>query len=525
MSDDLAIQLQRLYRDYYAGRLEFHDYRYRRGLLVDSLAPGILPEPADVTLPRENRSAQTTSGEGRSTAPARAASGWRFRWYYVLAACVIIVAAVAYFVTGKLEESEPAAVASRSVPARQAAPAEAAVDEVAEESLAPTAGQRLVQEFLDRQDWRAMSVEEFQESWTRLPESERILAKGAVWFQPLSESLAYELEEIREFSRQPDDDPQLDRLYKLALHLGLVELVPPGWMPSVPPTAVASADSPDSATSAPVQPRVTAKPEPSESSPPEPAGSDEKDVATATPAPIATAGDPADPQAGNANTCTAGLLQTRRRNCYDVLGNGDNGPVMRVLPAGEVGVPGGSIAVQQPFAISLFEVTAGEFRRFCTAVGTACPDTPWSEEDMPVVNVSFAQAVAYGEWLSEQTGRDYRLPTAEEWEYAARGGASTDFPFGDELLPAQARFSSITDYDAPLPSSDRTTQRNGFGLWHVVGNVREWVDAGASGAREVRGGSYAAAAEQLRLSARESLPVTAGDALTGIRIVRELASD
>lgn len=143
---------------------------------------------------------------------------------------------------------------------------------------------------------------------------------------------------------------------------------------------------------------------------------------------------------------------------------------------------------------------------------------------MPVVNVNWNDAVAYCEWLSEHTGYRYRLPTNVEWEYAARAGSDSDYPFGAEITPAMSRYSGLADYDRPLAMTDTTTRRNKFGLWHVVGNVREWVmpDAAEGESRPVRGGSYADSENGLRLSIRENLPASDRDPETGFRVLREL---
>jgi formylglycine-generating enzyme required for sulfatase activity len=205
---------------------------------------------------------------------------------------------------------------------------------------------------------------------------------------------------------------------------------------------------------------------------------------------------------------------------------------MRILPAGDFVMgsqenpekePIRSVSIATPFAMSVFEITGSDYKLYCEDRGLQCPAQPWSDDGMPVVNVSWHDAVGYADWLSGQTGQTYRLPSEEEWEYATRAGATTEYPFGEKLLPAQARYSSITTYDAPLPVSDRTTQRNDFGLWHVIGNVREWVAADWSpGSKVVRGGSYASGADALRCSAREGLSATDADDRTGFRLLREL---
>jgi formylglycine-generating enzyme required for sulfatase activity len=451
----------------------------------------------------------------------------------VLGACTLVVVAVVFTVTRQLDDTETIPSASEPETEIEVPPLQAieAKPEEAVVVLAPGVGQELIEDFVARQDWRAMNLLEFQDSWTRLPEADRIVAKGAIWFEPMSDSLAYQIDEAREFAADPENDEQLDRLYEFSLHLGLVELVPSGWMPDPENinrgaeslAAADSADEPvdDTALAALNAAGTQAGAQPASSS----------EAATGT-----TAGAVAE----NKNACKAAQLETRRRNCFDLFPNGENGPVMRVLPGGEFVMgsdknaeeqPVRSVVVAKPFAISVFEVKAADFRLYCKAAGSRCPAEPWPDDDMPVVDVSWHEAVAYSEWLTAQTGQSYRLPTEEEWEYAVRAGTTTEYPFGDKLLPAQARFSSISNYESPLPSSDRTTQKNEFGLWHVIGNVREWVGTdwsslanaeGGADLKVVRGGSYASSDDELRSSARQGMAANDKDSRTGFRLLREL---
>ena len=57
----------------------------------------------------------------------------------------------------------------------------------------------------------------------------------------------------------------------------------------------------------------------------------------------------------------------------------------------------------------------------------------WGRGRQPVINVSWEDARDYAIWLSEQTGKDYRLPSEAEWEYVARAGTRTKYWWGDEV--------------------------------------------------------------------------------------------
>lgn len=77
----------------------------------------------------------------------------------------------------------------------------------------------------------------------------------------------------------------------------------------------------------------------------------------------------------------------------------------------------------KPFAIAKYETTFDEYDRFAQATGRELPkDEGWGRGQRPVINVNWDDATAFAQWLSEQTGKRYRLPTEAEWEYAARSG-------------------------------------------------------------------------------------------------------
>ena len=248
------------------------------------------------------------------------------------------------------------------------------------------------------------------------------------------------------------------------------------------------------------------------------------------------------------STCTLDLIRSRRPLCHDTLPTGVEGPPLALIPAGSFDMgstaapeeqPVHRVTIQQPFAISIYEVSQGEFKQYCEHAKRPCAPQPWSGDDFPVVNVSWDDARAYTDWLSEVTHHHYSLPTEAQWEYAARAGRTGLFPSGDALSATDAQFSGLTKQTVAARRS-QSFNANAFRLLHTVGNVREWVEdswvqnfVGAPGdgsaaestqsaSRVVRGGSYADGATRLRLSMREGLPLGTRDVTTGFRIAREL---
>lgn len=246
--------------------------------------------------------------------------------------------------------------------------------------------------------------------------------------------------------------------------------------------------------------------------------------------------------------CRAALAKQRRPYCRDPLGTNINGPTLAVLPAGSAEIGGRkpaekpkyTVDIKRPFALGVFEVSNAEFTTFCKATKQTCPAQPWSDPNFPVVNVSWSLAKKYTQWLSEKSNATYRLPSESEWEYAARAGTSSPYPFGDEVLPTHARFSFRGIESTPVAANDRTVNRNKFRLYHMIGNVREWVldawhdnhsgaaidgsarSGGTSSARVARGGSYSDSADQVRSASRVRIDGDRGDAQTGFRVLREV---
>lgn len=127
------------------------------------------------------------------------------------------------------------------------------------------------------------------------------------------------------------------------------------------------------------------------------------------------------------------------------------------------------------FEIGVVPVTRGEYAVYLEEGGA--PPAGWEGDDlrntrMPVSGVSWRDAVEYTDWLSKRSGGRYRLPTAAEWEVAARGGLEGMlFPWGDEEPAGRCCFG-LTEEDGPQEVASYSP--NGYGLYDSAGCVWEW---------------------------------------------------
>ena len=173
--------------------------------------------------------------------------------------------------------------------------------------------------------------------------------------------------------------------------------------------------------------------------------------------------------------------------------------------------PQHAVVIARPFTMGKFEVTREEFSQFVAEtgeIGGGCFDwnsREWVADDQrdwrnpgfvqtdrdPVVCVNWEDAKAYVRWLSAKTGRDWRLPTEAEWEYAARAGTTTRRPWG-ESADAGCAYANFSDqtlkralgtepaancadgfvHTAPVGS----LLPNAWGLHDMLGNAWEWTE-------------------------------------------------
>ena len=248
----------------------------------------------------------------------------------------------------------------------------------------------------------------------------------------------------------------------------------------------------------------------------------------------------------------------------DALASGGSGPEMVVIPAGRFRMgcvtrsgcfrderPVHRVFFDDPVAVSRYAITFEDYDRFAGANRPG--DEGWGRGRRPVINVSWHQAVQYAQWLSGETGENYRLLSEAEWEYAARAGSERKYHFGNDstqLCRYANHADADTDYDwRNSYCSDGVGEKtatvgsyapNAFGLHDMHGNVWEWVQdcwndhyrraprdgapwlEGDCSMRVLRGGSFGYEPESLRAAFRTPLSTQQRSNDIGFRVARTL---
>ena len=270
---------------------------------------------------------------------------------------------------------------------------------------------------------------------------------------------------------------------------------------------------------------------------------------------------------------TEGVLRDR------FLGGDARGPELVLLPTGrfqmgspeherKIAMDAGSqpgwlarelpqhwVGIEKPIAMGRYPVTVGEWRVFVASTGwRPSGETDWDAPGFtqtdrhPVVGVNWFDAIRYVRWLSEATGKSYRLPSEAEWEYACRAGTKTAFSFGDRITTDQANYDGNFTYNGgPRGEYRRGTTpvgkfaANPWGLFDMHGNVWEWVqdvvhdnydgapldgsaweEGGDQARRILRGGSWLYNPRYLRSALRNGFSAALSNDIVGFRIVRDL---
>jgi formylglycine-generating enzyme required for sulfatase activity len=138
------------------------------------------------------------------------------------------------------------------------------------------------------------------------------------------------------------------------------------------------------------------------------------------------------------------------------------------------------VTIRKPFAVGRFAVTFDEWDQ-CVADGGCGGYTPsdrgWGRGRRPVISVSWDDAQKYLSWISDKTGKPYRLLSEAEREHVTRAGTTTPFWWGNTITPRQANY----DTDRADATSKKTVPVDSFapnpwGLYNVHGNVSEWTE-------------------------------------------------
>jgi formylglycine-generating enzyme required for sulfatase activity len=213
------------------------------------------------------------------------------------------------------------------------------------------------------------------------------------------------------------------------------------------------------------------------------------------------------------------------------------------------------VGIEKPVAMGRYPVTVGEWRAFVRATGwTQGGEVNWEAPGFPqtdahpVVGINWYDAQDYLRWLSQATGRRYRLPSEAEWEYACRAGTKTAFSFGDTISTELANYDGNFTYNGGARGAYRrgTTPAgmfpaNPWGLYDMHGNVWEWVqdvvhenyegapldgsaweEGGDQARRILRGGSWLYNPRYLRSALRNGFSSALSNDIVGFRVVREL---
>jgi formylglycine-generating enzyme required for sulfatase activity len=196
---------------------------------------------------------------------------------------------------------------------------------------------------------------------------------------------------------------------------------------------------------------------------------------------------------GLANAEALSTTQERALKPKDSFKECTDCPEMIVVPSGSfvMGTPSSepghkpseeqqhNVAIGKAFAVSKLELTFAEWDA-CASHGDCDPhisDGGFGRGTQPVINVTWDDAQRYVAWLSALTGRPYRLLSEAEYEYAARAGATTAYPWGDQAGSNNTVCVGCgSKWDGKQPAPAGSFVANSFGLYDTIGNVWEWVE-------------------------------------------------
>ena len=205
------------------------------------------------------------------------------------------------------------------------------------------------------------------------------------------------------------------------------------------------------------------------------------------------------------NETLAGYGKRAKAICYDFINTGWRGPLMVVIPNDN--------AAKKNFAISKYEISISDYGKYCVLSESCTPTKNKEKFNEPLTGISVSQANAYAEWITERTGKTYRLPTKDEWVYAANANGKQprkDYNCRVSLGDKIVKGTGIT--------SVKSGGSNGWGLKNYIGNVQEWVVDGTN--ITAIGGSFQDAHSKCSISLERKHNGQSDD-ITGFRLVLE----
>jgi formylglycine-generating enzyme required for sulfatase activity/serine/threonine protein kinase len=251
------------------------------------------------------------------------------------------------------------------------------------------------------------------------------------------------------------------------------------------------------------------------------------------------------------------LEQAATRSSTEILKRYAPGIELVNIPAGSfrMGDPGNGdekpvhdVTIRE-FNLMKHEVTFTQYDLYAAQTDSYWRiDEGWGRENVPVMNVSWIDANDYAKWLSEKTGYQFRLPSEAEWEYAARAGTTTKYPWGNSASHEKANYGKDNCCGGLRAGIDqwRNTSpvgsfpANQYGVHDMHGNVREWVQdcwngsyngapkdgsvwlSGDCNKRVIRGGSWISSPNELGSAKREGNGTEKRNNSLGFRLLQEL---
>ncbi|MEZ9545871.1 MULTISPECIES: SUMF1/EgtB/PvdO family nonheme iron enzyme [Vibrio] len=232
----------------------------------------------------------------------------------------------------------------------------------------------------------------------------------------------------------------------------------------------------------------------------------------------------------------------------DPMGNDIQSPEMIVVGSGRYLLGENNakqVTIKQPFALAATPTRVQDFKAFVESTGyqtdaelmntcdtfvnaeiTTVSDNDWQNpgfkqaDNSPVVCVSQNDAKAYTRWLSKNTGFNYRLPTPQEWEAAARAGQDTNFWWGNEFRSGKANTGwAGTPWSNVSTSPVKSFLPTPTGFYDMVGNVWEWTTAQKGLAK---GGAWSFSPEEAKVYNELYVPPSTAANYLGFRVVRDL---